>query len=319
MELSLAIAQGFHNAPRLYGDTTVRTAIRITGFHSGLRAAGEEFTLGIYDGVTGLVLQPYNGAKEHGMLGFVQGLGKGIGGFVLKDLAAIFGPVGYTLKGVHKEMVKNQQPTAFIRCSRVIQGRQDLEALNEQQRQGDEQKVDKAWRVLLQLKKEEDIVRSSRLIGRIKVKRVKRKMVLQGAFESVDCAKKAVEDRKMTRSIAENKGFHADTGKKCTKSPGHGKDKPKCLKKNKPVKFNGDKTSGREKENLNSAAGGVKNSPQADGNVGEVQRNGNLEHSRFIPTMAGQIPCGLCTTNETDTRRPSLTDASVMDLRTDAQ
>jgi len=24
MDLSLAIAQGFHNAPRLYGDTTVR-------------------------------------------------------------------------------------------------------------------------------------------------------------------------------------------------------------------------------------------------------------------------------------------------------
>lgn len=85
MDLSLAVAQGFHNAPRLYGDTTgthscifllilwsvltiqclprnnilisltVRTTTRISGFHSGLRAAGEEFVFGIYDGVTGLV------------------------------------------------------------------------------------------------------------------------------------------------------------------------------------------------------------------------------------------------------------------------
>lgn len=187
MELSLAIAQGSHNAPRLYGDTTVRTAIRITGFHSGLRAAGEEFTLGVYDGVTGLVLQPYSGAKEHGMLGFVQGLGKGIGGFVLKDLAAIFGPVGYTLKGVHKEIVKNRQPVAFIRRSRVIQGRQDLEALDEQQRQEDEQKVDAAWRVLLQLKNEEDSVRSSGLRLRKKNRRRSKDESFYRRRQSIAC------------------------------------------------------------------------------------------------------------------------------------
>ena len=98
MDLSLAIAQGFHNAPRLYGDDTVRTPPRISGFHSGLRAAGSEFTFGIYDGVTGLVLQPYHGARKNGTLGFFQGVGKGIGGFVLKDLAASIGPLGYTLK-----------------------------------------------------------------------------------------------------------------------------------------------------------------------------------------------------------------------------
>ena len=33
----------------------MRTSTRISGFHSGLRAAGEEFVFGIYDGVTGLV------------------------------------------------------------------------------------------------------------------------------------------------------------------------------------------------------------------------------------------------------------------------
>ena len=131
MDLALAIAQGFHNAPRLYGDTTVRTPTRISGIQSGLRAAGKEFTFGIYDGVSGLFLQPYHGAKEGGPLGFVQGLGKGFGGFVLKDIAAVIGPIGYTLKGVHKELVKGKNLTTFIRRARMTQGEDDLKALNE--------------------------------------------------------------------------------------------------------------------------------------------------------------------------------------------
>ena len=43
MDLAMALAQGFHNAPRLYGDDTVRKPVRITGCHSGLRAAWSEF------------------------------------------------------------------------------------------------------------------------------------------------------------------------------------------------------------------------------------------------------------------------------------
>lgn len=43
VDLAMALAQGFHNAPRLYGDDTVRKPVRITGCHSGLRAAWSEF------------------------------------------------------------------------------------------------------------------------------------------------------------------------------------------------------------------------------------------------------------------------------------
>jgi hypothetical protein len=83
---------------------------------SGLKAAGEEFILGIYDGFTGLVVQPYTGARDGGATGFVKGVGMGLTGFVLKDLAAIFGPFGYTFKGVHKELLKGRQPTKFVSC-----------------------------------------------------------------------------------------------------------------------------------------------------------------------------------------------------------
>ena len=41
MDFTLSLAKGFHNAPRLYGDTSVRPHEHITGFQSGLRAAGK--------------------------------------------------------------------------------------------------------------------------------------------------------------------------------------------------------------------------------------------------------------------------------------
>jgi hypothetical protein len=84
MDLAESIAQGFHNVPRLYNDTTVRPQENVTGFQSGLKAAGMDFAHGIYDGVTGVVTQPINGAKEGGVTGFVAGVGKGLGGLVLK-------------------------------------------------------------------------------------------------------------------------------------------------------------------------------------------------------------------------------------------
>ncbi len=144
MDISLALAQGFHNAPRLYGDSTVRAPPRISGIQSGLRAAGSAFAFSVYNGVTGLILQPYNGARDNGARGLVQGVGKGIGGFVLKDIAAVIGPLGYTLKGVHKELIKGRQPTALISNARKIQGGEDLRALNGMAKERESTKIDGA-------------------------------------------------------------------------------------------------------------------------------------------------------------------------------
>ena len=206
MDLSLAIAQGFHNAPRLYGDHTVRTPPRISGFHSGLRAAGSEFTFGIYDGVTGLVLQPYHGARKNGALGFVQGVGKGIGGFVLKDLAAIFGPFGYTLKGVHKELIKGRQPTAFIRKARMVQGGKDAQALDDKVKQEELTKIDAAWRIVSEIRKEDEALKEEGLKGRVAVLNEKRKMGKNDTYETVGHAQKALEtkqeDRRERESVA---------------------------------------------------------------------------------------------------------------------
>lgn len=194
MDLSLAIAQGFHNAPRLYGDSTVRTPVRVSGIQSGLKAAGSEFVFGIYDGVTGLWLQPYRGAKENGAVGFVQGVGKGFGGFILKDLAAIIGPFGYTLKGVHKELVKSkkQKLTHFIRNAKQLQGKQELSALDESTKRQVSDRIDAAWKIVMEIKHELEITQQKEgLIGRITLAREKRRLSKQGAFESIDTTRKA--------------------------------------------------------------------------------------------------------------------------------
>ena len=44
----------------------------------------QELAFGFYDGITGVVTQPINGAKENGVIGAVTGIGKGVGGLILK-------------------------------------------------------------------------------------------------------------------------------------------------------------------------------------------------------------------------------------------
>ncbi|MCJ1404766.1 hypothetical protein MMC11_007992 [Xylographa trunciseda] len=202
MDITVAIAQGFHNAPRLYGDTTVRRPTRITGIHSGLKAAGQEFAYGVYDGVTGLVKHPYQGSKE-GPVGFVKGVGKGAGGFVLKDLAAIIGPFGYTMKGIHKEIKKGRQPTAFIVHARVMQGRKDFGDLDTEAQVEEIREVDKAWRIIADVRKEGEEKKNHGIRGRIALYRERNRWQKHGVFESVEVAGRALEAQRAGKDFGE--------------------------------------------------------------------------------------------------------------------
>ncbi|TVY94242.1 Sterol 3-beta-glucosyltransferase [Lachnellula willkommii] len=124
MDFTLGIARGFHNAPKLYGDDTVRPQAKVTDFQSGVRAATKEFGLGFYDGITGLVTQPLRGAEKEGAAGLIKGIGKGIGGLILKPGAAIWAIPGYTFMGVHKEVRKLFGTSVLNYCisARTAQG-----------------------------------------------------------------------------------------------------------------------------------------------------------------------------------------------------
>ena len=210
MDLSLAVAQGFHNAPRLYGDDTVRTPPRIYGIQSGLRAARSEFTHGVHDGITGLFVHPYNGALEHGPVGFVQGVGKGIGGFVLKDIAAVTGPFGYTMKGIHKELTKNRQPTGFVRRAHIIQGARERQAMDIVTKDRESARVIAAWRIISEIRREDANHKHEGLKGRFAVYREQRQREKTGAYEDLDSAKNALKHKQERRSERESAAAKKD-------------------------------------------------------------------------------------------------------------
>ncbi|KAI1821588.1 hypothetical protein F4861DRAFT_532881 [Xylaria intraflava] len=128
MNFCMGLAKGFRNAPNLYNDKTVRPTERVTDFRSGLRVAGKEFGLGMYDGITGLVTQPLKGAQKEGGAGFLKGFGKGIGGLILKPSAAVWSLPAYTMAGVHAEIrtMFAQSADKYIWASRIAQGNDDL-------------------------------------------------------------------------------------------------------------------------------------------------------------------------------------------------
>ena len=100
----------------------------------------QEFGFGFYDGISGLVTQPLEGAKKEGVAGLIKGFGKGIGGVVLKPGAgkpsnnyplnsiayqtAIWGLPGYTFKGIYKELQKHLGSSVqnYIVAARTAQG-----------------------------------------------------------------------------------------------------------------------------------------------------------------------------------------------------
>ncbi len=161
LHFCMGLARGFHNAPLLYGDDTVRplpgrvasassassapsSPPPVTNLGSGIRAASTAFGLGLYDGITGLVTQPLRGAaKDAGSSGrgLVAGFAKGIGGVVLKPTAGAWAVPAYVMQGMQAElrglmggrMAKNGLDAARMKA-RQRQGEMELAAADGQTR-----------------------------------------------------------------------------------------------------------------------------------------------------------------------------------------
>ncbi|RMZ38028.1 hypothetical protein AFCA_002180 [Aspergillus flavus] len=145
-DLTLSLAKGFHNAPKLYHDTTVQRIPRVRNVKSGFRAAGTEFTEGFYYGITGLLTQPARGFQKSGGRGLVKGVGKGVGGVFFKPAAGIWGLAGFPLDGLHKSLRNSltKNKTKYILRSRLEQGIQEMCAASMEERAI----VMKKWREL---------------------------------------------------------------------------------------------------------------------------------------------------------------------------
>ncbi|KAG6011869.1 hypothetical protein E4U43_008065 [Claviceps pusilla] len=195
----VALAQGFHNAPRLYGDDTVRRPTRVTGMHSGLVASRREFVYGLYDGVTGVVRLPVRGAKNEGPIGCLKGTGMGLAGLVLKPISAIVGPIGFAMQGLVRQVQRRRSPQRFIRRARIALGESQVQAMDaEASAQALREEVLAGWTVLQDLTRAiADEERKRGLAGQID------KMTLDVGFlfMSVDRAKTCLADLQSGQSL----------------------------------------------------------------------------------------------------------------------
>ena len=122
-----AATLGLRNAPRLYGDKTVRPPHDpIEDLASGFNVAGTEFVMGVYDGVTGIVRIPRRDVKEGGAIALPVGILRGVGGLAIKPTAGTMGLLAYSGKGVQMSLRKRFRDTRrterWVRKARMAQG-----------------------------------------------------------------------------------------------------------------------------------------------------------------------------------------------------
>ena len=124
MNFMLSLARGFHNAPLIYGDDTVRQPSHVTNLQTGLKAAAKEFGYGFFDGISGLLTQPLSGMEQKGAEGLLKGIGKGFGGLILKPTSAVFGLPAYTIRGLCAEArkIRTRHFDCAIFAARMAQG-----------------------------------------------------------------------------------------------------------------------------------------------------------------------------------------------------
>lgn len=118
----------------------MREPEKVTSLLKGIEVGSKELMYGFYDGITGVVTQPIQGAKKSGAVGFTKGLARGLGGLVLKPGAGLFGLPAYSLQGVSQEVhnLLGVNHERLIAHSRLEQGKAEMEEAPEEEK----------WRIL---------------------------------------------------------------------------------------------------------------------------------------------------------------------------
>ena len=90
----------------------------------------------MYDGITGIVTDPYKGAKKEGGVGFVKGVGRGIIGVPFRVMGGAWSVPGYAMKGLYQEMSKSKGSGVqnYIIAARISQGYDESTRISERER-----------------------------------------------------------------------------------------------------------------------------------------------------------------------------------------
>jgi vacuolar protein sorting-associated protein 13A/C len=84
-----------------------------TGVLSGVGKGAKQFGKGLFDGVTGVFMQPIKGAKKGGFIGGMKGFGKGMAGLVMKPVSGTVDLVSSSLAGVEAQLGANKTCVAL--------------------------------------------------------------------------------------------------------------------------------------------------------------------------------------------------------------
>ncbi|KAG6623313.1 vacuolar protein sorting-associated [Phytophthora cinnamomi] len=103
----------------------------VRGLREGLVQGSRELSLGVYEGVAGLVLNPMRGAQESGAVGFVRGTITGIIGLPVKPVAGIFDFASRATQGVRNRSLQNGQNMRRVRRPRVFGRYNELKCYKE--------------------------------------------------------------------------------------------------------------------------------------------------------------------------------------------
>ncbi|KAJ7765789.1 glycosyltransferase family 1 protein, partial [Mycena metata] len=101
MDIVTSVHEGFYNTPKLYG-SKVRKTGKVTDFASGLKEGGKGLFYGYYDGITGLVREPYEGAQKEGFMGAVKGSLRSFANATIRPAGGIVGLIAHPVRGLWK-------------------------------------------------------------------------------------------------------------------------------------------------------------------------------------------------------------------------
>lgn len=100
----------------------------------GIARSGKSLVMGVFDGVTGVVTKPVQGARNEGVGGFFKGLGKGAVGLVARPTAGVVDFASGTFDSVKRatelsDEEKKLRPPRFMNADGIVRpySRQDAE------------------------------------------------------------------------------------------------------------------------------------------------------------------------------------------------
>ncbi|WVQ94968.1 hypothetical protein IAU59_002059 [Kwoniella sp. CBS 9459] len=95
------VSQGMDNIPKLIGSSS-RERGKVSDFESGVREGAKGVFYGYWDGITGLVTEPVEGAKKEGFVGAIKGMGRSYINATARPAAGIMGAMSLPLRGAAK-------------------------------------------------------------------------------------------------------------------------------------------------------------------------------------------------------------------------